>query len=187
MKKIIAFMLIAILCVSLCSCNKNSNKSLTSDSSSNKINETFDEFVYDPPKQIYEDEFVKIIVTSLTSEIKNPDNEHYRFTEYKINYSVTNKTDDCDISVVINIGDGYVGPHAVSFASGGGSTMPGKINDNLFWSAIYSERGAVTSKTDGAEDIKSVDDLKLFNARIHIDLTKDNFIVKNYSTNVSLD
>lgn len=147
----------------------------------------FDEFVYDPPKQIYEDEFVKIVVTSLTSEVKNPDDEHYRFTDYRINYSVTNKTTDYDISVGINTGDGYVGQHAVSFMSDGVSTMPGKINDNLHWSAIYSERGSANTKTDGAEDIKSVDDLKLFNARIDIKLMQDRHSIKSYRTNVSLD
>ena len=86
----------------------------------------------DPAYTVADDDNVKIEITSLTREIMNEGNENFEYKDYRINYTVTNKTEEHDLNVYIPQSSASIGAYTVQFSQNVIETKAGKINDTCY-------------------------------------------------------
>lgn len=119
----------------------------------------------DPPYVVVDDDVCKIEITSLEKEtesqiIQNP------ITTYKVNYTVTNKSDEYDLNVSLSGSGAYIGQYGVGFGvEGGQSVKAGKLAESSF-DAFDNEQGSY--HTEGFEHLNSVEDLLQFDADLDL-------------------
>ena len=138
----------------------------------------------DPAYTVADDDNVKIEITSLTREIMNEGNENFEYKDYRINYTVTNKTEEHDLNVYIPQSSASIGAYTVQFSQNVIETKAGKINDTCYFNCIDNPNGW---SSEGSEHVQSVKDLLDFEAEINVGLMKEGVAQETYSVNASFD
>ena len=184
MKRIVSLVLSCIILCSLCACGGNSTSGQKAADSDNK-----QVIEMNPTYVAVDDENVKVEVTSVSSQIHNSGRPE-EYTEYAVNLTITNKSDEYDVSVNIASTDACIGPYTVTFGNLQTDTKAGKINDIAAYTCIaYTNNHSQDSM--GVEHITSLEDLLLFNAEVEINQYYNNgqgrVTVNKYQADISLE
>lgn len=133
----------------------------------------------EPAYVVVDDENVKMEITSVSKEILNGGSE----TDYKVNFTVTNKSEDYDANISVSVGACSVGQYTVQFGNMNTDTKAGKINDT----ACYM---ASTAYSEGIEHIETLEDLLQFEAQAKVTMSsydgESSTTADSYAVDISL-
>ena len=134
-----------------------------------------------------DDENVKMEITSVSKEILNEGQGDSEYIHYKINFTVTNKSEEYDADISVAVGACSVGPYTVQFSNMNTDTKAGKINDTACYVATKST--GITN-SDGSEHIESLEDLLQFEAQAKVNMYyddgKSHNTIDKYTVDISL-
>lgn len=153
MRKILKMAAIAVMSVSMAICG------------SGEVNAAENKEIIniDPTYVAVDDENIKMEITSVSREVLNEGQGDSEYVNYKINFTVTNKSEEYDANVSVAVGACSIGQYTVQFGNMGTDTKAGKINDTACF--VASPR-----YNEGAEHIESLEDLLQFEAQAKVDM-----------------
>lgn len=171
-RRILSTLLVGILMLYGCGNSAASGGSQSGTSASDDVIE------FNPAYVAIDDENVRMEITSVSKEVRNAGTKGESY-EYRVNFTLTNKSDVYGAGVGISSNDGSIGSYTVVFSTGGGDVRPGKISD-----------GAHFTVNSESEHVTSVEDLLDFNALVRVEVFEDTgssrTIRDSYKVEVSL-
>lgn len=173
MRKVLKMAAVAVMSISMAICGSGVPSAA----------ENEDVINIEPAYVAIDDENVKMEITSVSKEILNEGQGDSEFVSYKINFTVTNKSEEYDADITVAGGACSVGQYTVQFGNMNTDTKAGKINDT----ACYV---ASSGYDDGVEHIESVEDLLQFEAQVSVYMYYDDGesynTVDEYAVDISL-
>ena len=185
MKRILYVLIASALLLGGCG-----NKPGTSSSNTGGTNNNKESIEFNPVYVAIDDQYLKMEVTSVSKEVRDA-GQPGECIDYKVNFTLTNKSDKYGASVNVYVGSSSIGPYTVEFANMDTDVRPGKINDVACFTCQSAKDPDKMISSDGVEHISSLEDLLAFNALVTVTIceqTDDACVVEErYKAEVSLE